>query len=337
MRRDAIMVLGFASLVALLLIGGCGGHNGQVPAVNPPGTAAFVGRAVCAACHDGINTAFGSSAHGLNFLNAHGLNLITGFGGACAPCHVTGFEEPTGWTSVTKTPQLNNISCEECHGPGSVHAGGPSSSNITLLPTASTTCWDCHVPEYKLLRSTPDTVTNATLSGTAPGQVHVYHGQAAFLMGYLGFNRPQTTAPHSFIDNTCVTCHLNPASERKHGATGLEVDWFVCVQCHGSEAAAQGLVEEVQAETKAALIELGGEDPANPGEPDPDASGGLLAAYAAANGIDLSTNSDPGSEAVKNYKAARHNYSYVLSSAAGGAHNTELTDVLLADAKAKLQ
>lgn len=46
----------------------------------------------------------------------------------CLSCHVTGWEPQSyflyegGWTSLEKTPQMKNVGCENCHGPGSAHA-----------------------------------------------------------------------------------------------------------------------------------------------------------------------------------------------------------------------
>lgn len=326
------------SLLALLLVGGCGGHDGQVPVGPGPGPAGatFVGLAVCATCHSGPAGAYVNSPHGKNFhdpaSNGSHADLINGMGGACAPCHVTGFGEPSGWTSSAATPHLDNIGCEECHGAGSKHAGAPGSSNINLLPNSENTCWDCHVPSYKLLKSgAPPPATDASFASTAPGKVSPHNRQAPFLLGYLGYDRDQVQGPHAQIDNTCVTCHLNPASSRKHGATGLQVDFEACTPCHGSAAAGQALFESFDEEINAALIELGGENPSEPGEPNESPTGGLLGAYATAHSIDLTTNSNPNDPYVKAYKAARYNYIYVIGGKA--AHNPPFAEKLVDDAK----
>lgn len=339
MRAAWSLVLA-AAVVVLLMVGGCGGHDGQVPPGPGPGPdgATFVGKAVCAVCHEGPAGAFEGSPHGKNFKdpasNGAHADLINGMGGACAPCHVTGYQEPSGWTSSVATPQLDGISCEECHGAGGKHAGQPGSSNITKVPSDKA-CWDCHVPSYKFLDKEPPITNDAALAGMIPGKMSLHYRQTPFLLGYLGFDRAQMEGPHAQVDNTCVTCHLNAKSERKHGSTGLAADFQACAACHGSAEAGQALAEEFLAEIKADLIAIGGENPSAPGEPDPSGSGGQLAAFATAHAIDLAANSNPTDPDVRAYKAAKYNYLYIL----GGnpVHNPPFAEKLVEDSKRLLK
>lgn len=344
--------------VGLVILGGCGGHNGQLPPDGGGGavTASFVGRAVCGSCHAEIDKAYGSY-NGVTFVpgtvdaddvyanfegNAHGqdmrskgpnnTNVLDNPSGSCLPCHTTGYQEDGGFVSLTDTPHLQGIGCEECHGRGSDHAGGPSEDNIVKVPNASTTCWDCHVPSYKVLRGTVPEVNDDSLASKKAGSVTAHHPQATFLNGYQGANIGHfTTAPHSAISNTCVTCHLNEAGSQ-HGSESLEVDFEACAPCHGSASAAQSLVESFEEEMNEKLIELLGENPSEPGEPDEAAGGGLLAAYAAAHGIDTGSAGPAGDVYYRRYKAARWDATYIMTG--GMFHNPPFAEKLASDAKA---
>lgn len=338
-----------ATVAALLLVAaGCGGGGGATgitfndPSLPPSGhvstdTASFKGNATCFVCHRQIAEEYSEQAHGQNFRNAHGRDLVAG---SCAPCHTVGYNEPTGYNAGgTLNPALEGIQCEECHGPASGHNGNPA--NINKVPSAQETCWDCHVRSYKQLRTPVPPVMDTTMQNTAPGSVSVSHPQALMIAGVYGYQYPGSTyqnSSHTQISNTCVTCHLYPTrNPAGHNQESLEPDQAACMACHRSASELDAAEHNTQNEIRTMLIQLGGEDPANPGEPDASARGGLLAAYATAHNISLTTNNNPTDPAVQAYKRARWNYKFVLADASMGIHNHAYARQLLADAIASLQ
>ena len=53
---------------------------------------------------------------------------------SCLPCHTVGYGLPTGFVSLTQTPKLGGVQCENCHGPAAGHAANPD--DPTLRPRA---------------------------------------------------------------------------------------------------------------------------------------------------------------------------------------------------------
>ena len=65
----------------------------------------------------------------------------------CVSCHVVGYGYKSGFVTPEKTPKLLNVTCENCHGPGSIHAGDDSKAIPVAKPT-STSCTQCHNFEH---------------------------------------------------------------------------------------------------------------------------------------------------------------------------------------------
>ncbi len=70
---------------------------------------------------------------------------------ACIKCHVTGYQLTGGYPAAdsTKNAALAMVSCESCHGPGSLHTKAPKEQKASMIhgkPTAAM-CTQCHTPE----------------------------------------------------------------------------------------------------------------------------------------------------------------------------------------------
>ncbi len=100
--------------------------------------AAFVGSNACMICHQDHGNSwqvFAASKHA-NAYNA--LNNIAkkpslrNFDPECIRCHTIGYDYNTGFIDAQKTPQLMNVGCESCHGPGSQHVANPANKKLAL-------------------------------------------------------------------------------------------------------------------------------------------------------------------------------------------------------------
>ena len=62
----------------------------------------------------------------------------------CVVCHAVGMQYQTGYISPAKTPELRDVGCENCHGPGSEHL-----RSLGAIETSGpmSTCSDCHTAE----------------------------------------------------------------------------------------------------------------------------------------------------------------------------------------------
>ena len=66
----------------------------------------------------------------------------------CVSCHVTGYDKPGGST-VTHNAKLQDVQCETCHGPGSLHAKDPKKKGlIEAKPKLDTCTSSCHHPPH---------------------------------------------------------------------------------------------------------------------------------------------------------------------------------------------
>jgi hypothetical protein len=121
----------------------------------PPGRGepAYVGVAACAACHESEAKFWSQTRH------AHAYNTLVEvkkqFSLDCIRCHVTGWQQPGGVCRIDRTAigspaafghgmGRQDVQCEDCHGPGGLHADDPSVRMQSEVPAAW--CMRCHEP-----------------------------------------------------------------------------------------------------------------------------------------------------------------------------------------------
>jgi hypothetical protein len=110
------------------------------------GEAGYVGVEECTSCHDEERKVWDGTSHSHAYPTLE--EDFKQFNLDCVSCHVTGYGKPGGST-VTHVEKLQNVQCEECHGPGSLHVKNPNKKGlITVKPDPQTCVSKCHHPPH---------------------------------------------------------------------------------------------------------------------------------------------------------------------------------------------
>ena len=151
----------------------------------------------------------------------------------CGTCHTTGYNpqgNQDGKPGLVGTWSEPGIRCEECHGPGSLHASNPRGVDMVVDRSAEQ-CGECHI-------------RGAVESVDASGGFIKHHEQyeELFQSKHLSIDCVDCHDPHLGVvqlrkDNvqtvrtTCENCHFQKAKyqdpETPHAALGVQ-----CVDCH---------------------------------------------------------------------------------------------------------
>ena len=117
-----------------------------VPLAPADGQASFIGVEECTLCHAEARAVWDKTPHAKAY-----ATLVEGFKEynlECVGCHVTGYGKPGGST-VTHNDKLRDVQCEDCHGPGSLHADNPEDKTLIQLKPDPASCVSrCHHPPH---------------------------------------------------------------------------------------------------------------------------------------------------------------------------------------------
>jgi len=114
----------------------------------PPekGKAGYIGVEACTVCHDDERRVWDGTAHSHAYATLE--EDFKEFNLDCVSCHVSGYDKPGGST-VTHVEKLKDVQCEECHGPGSLHAKKPEAKGLIILKPDPQSCVSqCHHPPH---------------------------------------------------------------------------------------------------------------------------------------------------------------------------------------------
>jgi len=245
-----VLAAGLIGCTATNTVAGSAGVTdpSHTPSNNDLSAASYVGVDNCKTCHASEYAEWKASGHSSVIRGGASSNPSSG----CGFCHATGYKQTGGYglaSNSTTEAGMYTVQCEMCHGPGSLHAAGPATTNINKVPNAVTTCGRCHRGRPFVVKDANGrydslvdmdnkAVVNATIeaalptSGTATRHPLHYRPNLPVFKGTGGYEYSGSTYTSSFhttgISNACVVCHLQFGTD-KHD---LEPDPAACNSCH---------------------------------------------------------------------------------------------------------
>jgi len=118
----------------------------RVPEAPEKGKPGFVGIDECSRCHTSERAVWDKTDHAKAYPSLQ--KAFVEFNLDCVGCHVTGYDKPGGST-VTHVDKLENVGCEECHGPGSLHVADPKKDGLIIKkPDLKRCVTECHHPPH---------------------------------------------------------------------------------------------------------------------------------------------------------------------------------------------
>ncbi|MFI5384571.1 MAG: multiheme c-type cytochrome, partial [Fimbriimonadales bacterium] len=103
----------------------------------------FVGAQACKECHAAPHTTWLTSQHTQAFATLR--TKKSEFDPDCLRCHTTGYALSSGFIDDARTPNLEGVQCESCHGRGKDHIA--TQKRAALKPVTPSTCIRCHDSE----------------------------------------------------------------------------------------------------------------------------------------------------------------------------------------------
>lgn len=103
----------------------------------------FVGSEACISCHKDAHKTWGASGHSRAYETL--VKVKSEYDPECLKCHTVGYGRSSGFIDATRTPKLEGVQCENCHGRGKDHSATKLKTSLT--PVTASTCIKCHDTE----------------------------------------------------------------------------------------------------------------------------------------------------------------------------------------------
>lgn len=227
----------------------------------------YQGTRACGSCHPVELRSWALTHHSVAYQTVYSRERHTD--PECVGCHVTGWERPTGYSSLERSAGLVDVGCESCHGPGGVHGArnaGPGDPWLPPLDYAAV-CAGCHDAKHSVAfdyaRALPhidhaaaatlsDAEFDARLESLASGRAERpmlafpegrHLGAAACASCHPEQHAQWGSSPHGRAiasleakgaqeQVACLACHALPMRKPAEKAAHFQPG-VSCEQCHG--------------------------------------------------------------------------------------------------------
>jgi len=104
----------------------------------------YLGASACMECHEDVVAGWKTTAHARAFENLKTQGPGKQSNPGCVECHVVAFEQDGGFIDMDLTPELKDVQCESCHGPGRGHVESGGDPSMISGKPGETVCRACH-------------------------------------------------------------------------------------------------------------------------------------------------------------------------------------------------
>jgi predicted CXXCH cytochrome family protein len=146
-------------------------------------------------------------------------------------CHTTGYGDASGFVNVKTTPEMVNVQCENCHGPGSHHAADADNVGLGVKLDAAM-CGECH----------------RSCHGLCGDYYHPHFEQWSTSMHSRALADIWSLTEY---EESCLQCHSTDyrlASEDAKPTASEVMFSLECVACHAPHGSANNYQLRLQAE-----------------------------------------------------------------------------------------
>lgn len=103
----------------------------------------YVGYTACVECHADVVEGWKTTPHANAFEDLRRQGEEKQSVPGCVRCHVVAMDADGGFIDMGLTPELKDVQCEACHGPGRAHAASRNPADIVGKP-GEAACRACH-------------------------------------------------------------------------------------------------------------------------------------------------------------------------------------------------